>query len=101
MCSARGGRLGGSTTFLNRNHEQSHCVVVVAAFLLAVSGVVDAAAPAKPNVVWIIVDDMSANLSCYGEKLIETPHVDRMAREGTRFTKTFTTAPFARRRARR
>lgn len=49
--------------------------------------------PGRPNIVWIIVDDMSANFSCYGEKLIQTPHVDRMAREGTRFRKAFVTAP--------
>ncbi|MEQ1859190.1 MAG: sulfatase [Chthoniobacteraceae bacterium] len=47
----------------------------------------------KPNILWIIVDDMSANFSCYGEKLIETPHVDRLAREGTMFTRAFVTAP--------
>jgi arylsulfatase A-like enzyme len=53
-----------------------------------------AAEPAKqPNIVWIIVDDMSANFSCYGEKLIRTPHVDRLAAEGTRFASTFVTAP--------
>ena len=68
-------------------------VYLVAAFVFVFAGVTNAAAPAKPNIVWIIVDDMSANLSCYGEKLIETPNVDRMAREGTRFAKAFTTAP--------
>jgi arylsulfatase A-like enzyme len=47
----------------------------------------------RPNVLWFMVDDMSPNLSCYGEKLIETPHVDRLAREGTRFRSAFTTAP--------
>jgi arylsulfatase A-like enzyme len=47
----------------------------------------------RPNIVWIIVDDMSANFSCYGEKLIQTPHVDRLAREGTRFSRAFVTAP--------
>lgn len=51
------------------------------------------AAEGRPNVVWIIVDDMSANFSCYGETAIETPHVDRMAREGTRFSRAFVTAP--------
>jgi len=44
-------------------------------------------------VVWIVVDDMSASFSCYGEKQITTPHVDRLAREGTRFTNAFVTAP--------
>ncbi len=47
----------------------------------------------QPNVLWFVVDDMSANFSCYGEKLIQTPHVDRLAREGTRFANAFTTAP--------
>ena len=47
----------------------------------------------RPNILWFIVDDMSANFSCYGEKLIETPHVDRLAAGGTRFTNAFVTAP--------
>jgi arylsulfatase A-like enzyme len=49
--------------------------------------------PTRPNIVWIVVDDMSPNFSCYGERLIETPSVDRLAREGTRFTRAFVTAP--------
>ncbi len=48
---------------------------------------------APPNVLWFVVDDMSANFSCYGEKLIQTPHVDRLAAEGTKFTHAFVTAP--------
>ncbi len=49
--------------------------------------------PIRPNVLWFVVDDMSANLSCYGETMIQTPHVDRLAREGTRFANAFVTAP--------
>ncbi len=51
------------------------------------------AADARPNIVWIFVDDMSANFSCYGETRIETPNVDRLAREGVKFTRAFVTAP--------
>ncbi len=47
----------------------------------------------RPNVVWIIPDDMSANLSCYGESAIETPHLDKLADEGVKFTNAFVTAP--------
>lgn len=47
----------------------------------------------RPNVLWFVVDDMSANFSCYGERSIETPAVDRLAREGTRFANAFVTAP--------
>jgi len=50
-------------------------------------------AKARPNILWFVVDDMSANLSCYGEMTIQTPHVDRLAREGTMFSHGFTTAP--------
>ena len=47
----------------------------------------------RPNVVWIIPDDMSANFGSYGETAIETPHVDRLASEGVKFTQAFVTAP--------
>lgn len=47
----------------------------------------------RPNILWIIPDDMSANFSCYGEKTITTPHVDQLAAEGTKFMKAFVTAP--------
>ena len=47
----------------------------------------------RPNIVWIIPDDMSAHFSCYGETAIETPNVDALARRGTQFNKAFVTAP--------
>ncbi len=47
----------------------------------------------RPNILWIIIDDMSANLSCYGETLIQTPHIDKLAENGVKFTKAFVTAP--------
>ncbi len=50
-------------------------------------------AAVRPNIVWIVVDDMSANFSCYGEKTIQTPHVDRLATEGLRFTRAYATSP--------
>ena len=46
----------------------------------------------RPNVVWFVVDDMSANFSCYGEKTIQTPHVDQLAKEGLRFTRAYATS---------
>jgi len=60
---------------------------------LALSNPLLPADAGRPNILWFVVDDMSANFSCYGEKLIRTPHVDRLAREGTRFTRAFITAP--------
>ena len=47
----------------------------------------------RPNIVWIIPDDMSAHFSCYGETAIETPNVDRLAGKGVKFTNAYVTAP--------
>ena len=64
---------------------------VLAALLTCAT--VTVAAVERPNIVWIVPDDMSADFSCYGEPAIETPHVDRLASEGVRFTRAFVTAP--------
>lgn len=40
-----------------------------------------------PNLIWIMADDLGyGELGCYGQKVIATPHIDRMAKEGMRFT---------------
>ena len=67
--------------------------ILALVFLLVATAAAGRAADPRPNILWFIVDDMSANLSSYGEKLIQTPHIDRLAREGTRFSRAFTTAP--------
>ena len=51
-------------------------------------------ATARPNVLFILIDDMGyADLSCYGEKRIQTPHLDQLAHEGIRFTQFYVAAP--------
>ena len=45
------------------------------------------------NVVWIVIEDASPHVGCYGETLIKTPHIDRMARDGIRCSSAFVTAP--------
>src|SRR3712207_5327612 len=47
----------------------------------------------RPNIIWILGEDMSPQLGCYGEPLIQTPNLDRMASAGARFEQAFTTAP--------
>jgi arylsulfatase A-like enzyme len=47
----------------------------------------------RPNILWIIAEDASPHIGPYGERLIDTPAFDRLAREGITFTQAFTTAP--------
>lgn len=61
---------------------------------LALTGLQAAVAADKPNIVFILADDLGyAELGCYGQKKIKTPHVDQLAREGMRFTQHYTGAP--------
>ncbi len=53
-----------------------------------------AADDARPNVVLIVIDDLGwADLGCYGSRFHKTPNLDRMAREGLRFTQAYAAAP--------
>lgn len=47
----------------------------------------------RPNIVWIVAENANLEFGCYGERLVSTPNVDRLAAEGLRFTRAFSTAP--------
>jgi len=45
---------------------------------------------APPNILLIVVDDLGySDLHCYGNELVETPHIDQLAKEGVRFTRAY------------
>ncbi len=73
-------------------HNLSPLVLSVLLGLLLVPGSapVRAAQAEKPNMIFMLADDLAmGDLGCYGQKLIQTPHMDRMAAEGTRFTQAY------------
>jgi arylsulfatase A-like enzyme len=48
---------------------------------------------ARPNIVWLIAEDMSPHFGCYGERTIATPNVDKLAANGLLFERAFVTGP--------
>lgn len=48
---------------------------------------------ARPHILWITAEDIGPHLGCYGDAYARTPHLDRLAREGVRYTHAFATAP--------
>ena len=62
--------------------------------LLGSAAAATLAAQDRPNVIFIFIDDQGYyDLGCYGATEIETPHIDRMATEGIRFTDYYAAAP--------
>lgn len=51
----------------------------------------DLVAQSNYNILWITVEDMSPRLGCYGDGTVLTPNIDRLAREGVRYTRAFAT----------
>ncbi|MBQ2123041.1 MAG: sulfatase-like hydrolase/transferase [Bacteroidaceae bacterium] len=64
--------------------------------LMLIASALPAAALAqeRPNIIYIMCDDMGyGDLGCYGQQLISTPNLDRMAQEGMRFTQAYAGSP--------
>ncbi len=52
-----------------------------------------AAPPRPPSILWIIGENLDLDLGCYGAKNVSTPNLDRLAREGVRYTNVYSTSP--------
>jgi uncharacterized sulfatase len=62
-------------------------------FLLILFALCPSLFAAQPNILHILADDMGWNaLSCYGNKDLQTPHLDRLAAQGMRFTQAYADA---------
>lgn len=60
---------------------------LAAAFLPRLQG------QSRPNILWLIAEDLGPQLGCYGQALVRTPNLDRLAEQGALFRNAFTTAP--------
>lgn len=81
----------------------THTINRVAAASLAMAGILfgvaadartsAARAGKRPNIVWLIGENIAHDLGCYGAPHVHTPNLDRLAAEGLRFTRVFATNP--------
>ena len=77
--------------FAPSDHERTPMkAVLITLAILAVPALANAAQAAepaiRPNIVFIMADDHGRQAaSCYGSKLVRTPNIDRLGREGMRF----------------
>lgn len=76
-----------------RSHTFQLAVIGVT-LVVTWTGLTAAASARQPNIVFIFVDDQGYyDLGCYGATEVQTPRIDRMAKEGTRFTDYYAAAP--------
>src|SRR5262245_8740393 len=74
------------------------CILSIALLMATalLAGCSDAPAPAntaaRPNILWIVADDMSFEVGAFGDPLARTPSLDRLASEGVRYPNAFATA---------
>jgi len=82
-----------------KNNIQAGLTSVISAGLLSLAPLPGASGaprqPAqKPNVIFILMDDFGyTDLACYGSRFYETPNIDRLAKDGIRFTNAYSACP--------
>jgi arylsulfatase A-like enzyme len=82
---------------MHREYEYRRCLRAAAMGVLAlfICGSAGISAPRgaardQPNIIFIMADDLGyGDLGCYGQSVIKTPHIDKLAQEGLRFTQCY------------
>ena len=81
---------------INSTLGATNTVIQAISFMLMVGSVCSFAlgqASRPPNIVWVVIEDASPNIGCYGETAIATPNLDRFANDGIRFTNAIVSCP--------
>lgn len=68
-------------------------IVLLAAVSLLTGSAIAQKEIKRPNIVWLMAEDMSLDLECYGMEGVKTPNLNQMAAEGVRYDNCFVTNP--------
>jgi N-sulfoglucosamine sulfohydrolase len=69
------------------------CLLLVLSWLAAGPALGQSGSPRRPNIVWLIGENIDHDLGCYGQRLVHTPNLDGLAAEGVRYLRVFATSP--------
>ena len=72
--------------------KSSLVIAIILLFTALVSDISSRAQARKPNIIWITCEDISPFVGVFGNKLVKTPNIDQLAKEGVRYTRAYTTA---------
>jgi iduronate 2-sulfatase len=79
--------------FLMTNLHSQSVLGIFAALVLNAFGSIALAGDPRPNVVFIMADDLNCDLGCYGQPLVKSPHIDRLATRSVQFDRAYCQYP--------
>ncbi|MAJ15733.1 MAG: hypothetical protein CBC27_01875 [Opitutia bacterium TMED67] len=63
-------------------------------YVVSILAITNSLQAERPNIIFILADDLGwSELGCYGNRFNETPHIDRLAKRGIRYTNAYSSAP--------
>jgi len=78
---------------LMRMANAAACFAALQLVAMPIACAAEVAQSNRPNILWIVVENVDLDFGCYGAKNVKTPHIDGLAAGGVRYTRVFATSP--------